>query len=90
MGASKEYMAKKEFPEIYRIIYRGLRAAVAAGIAQAMLLQPDWSDPKMAARTLAVAFIAGFFASFGMWARDMLDKMFGYSEKSIIQRIMPF
>lgn len=82
-------MAKKQFPEIYRILYRGVRGAVAAGIAQALLLQPDWSDRKQALITLFVAFLAGFIPAMGMWARDLLDELFGFDEKSVIQKIMP-
>lgn len=79
----------KKFPEVYRILYRGLRGAVAAGIAQALLLQPDWSDPKQAITTLFVAFLAGAIPALAMWGRDILDDMFGYDEKSLIQKIMP-
>ena len=39
-------MTKKEFPEWGKTLYRGLRAAVAAGIAQVWLLRPDLSDPN--------------------------------------------
>lgn len=77
------------FPEWARILYRGLRAAVGAGIAQALLLQPDWSDPKVAARTLGVAFLAGFIPALGMWLRDRLDEWFGLDEKSTVQKVMP-
>ena len=67
-------MAVKQFPEIYKILYRGLRAAVGAGLAQVVLV-PDWqSAPE---RTLLVAFVAGFLPALGMWARVMLDKWFG-------------
>lgn len=83
-------MAKKQFPEIYITLYRGLRAAVGAGIAQALLLQPDWSDPKQAARTLGVAFLAGFIPALGKFIRDWLDEKFGYDEKSLVARAMPF
>lgn len=83
-------MAKKiEFPEIYRILYRGVRAAVGAGIAQALLLKPDWSNPEEAWKTLAVAFLAGFIPAFGMWLRGVLDEHFGQDEKSLSARVMP-
>lgn len=82
-------MAKKQFPEWARILYRGVRAAVAAGIAQALLLNPDWSKPEEAARLLGVAFVAGFLPSFGMWLRDRLDEWFGLDEKSLVAKVMP-
>jgi hypothetical protein len=82
-------MAKVKFPEIYRILYRGLRGAVGAGIAQAVLLQPDWSDRNQALMTLFVAFLAGFIPALGMWLRDQLDELFGFDEKSIVQKTMP-
>jgi len=80
-------MAKiKEFPEWAKILYRGVRAAVGAGLAQVILV-PDWqSAPE---RVLFVAFLAGFLPAFGMWARDMLDKWFDWDEKSIIAKVMP-
>lgn len=81
--------AKKEFPEWVRIFYRGIRAAVGAGIAQAILLRPDWSVPEEALRTLLVAFLAGFIPAFGMWLRDWLDAQFDQDEKSLVQRAMP-
>lgn len=81
--------AKKEFPEWAKILYRGVRAAVGAGIAQALLLKPDWGNPEEAWRTLAVAFLAGFIPAFGMWARDVLDEHFGQDEKSLSARVMP-
>lgn len=82
-------MAAKQFPEWARILYRGVRGAVGAGLAQIVLLQPDWSVPQEALRTLAVAFLAGFIPAFGMYARDFLDKYFDQDEKSLIQRTMP-
>lgn len=82
-------MAKKiVFPEWAIILYRGARTAVGAGIAQALILQPDWSDQNQALKTLAVAFGAGFIASFGKWLRDLLDEKFGYNEKSLVAKTM--
>lgn len=82
-------MAKKEFPEWARIAYRGVRAAVGAGIAQVIVLRPDLTNPQEAAKVIALAFLAGFLPALGMWARDMLDTHFGYDEKSLVQRVMP-
>jgi hypothetical protein len=79
---------KKEFPEWAIILYRGARASVGAGIAQALVLQPDWSDPKQAGRTLLVAFGAGFLTALGKWIRDYLDSRFGYDEKSTVAKTM--
>lgn len=82
-------MATKEFPEWAKILYRGVRGAIGAGIAQAFLLQPDWSNPEEAGRTLLVAFFAGFIPALGMWLRDILDEHFGQNEKSVVARTMP-
>lgn len=79
-------MAKKEFPEWARILYRGVRSAVAAGIAQVVLI-PDWQSQWD--RTLILAFVTGFLPSFGMYLRDLLDERFGWNEKSLPQRLMP-
>lgn len=77
-----------KFPEWARILYRGFRAAVGAGLAQAWLLKPDWSNPDEALRTVSVAFVAGFVPAFGMWLRDKLDDWFGWGEKSLAARTM--
>ena len=61
---------KKEFSEFFRILYRGVRAAVGAGLAQVIILQPNWSKPEEGIRTLAVAFLAGFIPAFGKFVRD--------------------
>jgi len=82
-------MPSKQFPEIYRIFYRGIRAAIGAGLAQAILLRPDWSKPEEAGKTLLVAFVAGFLPAFGMWLRDWLDNKMGFDEKSLIAKVMP-
>ena len=77
---------KPVFPEWAKILYRGIRAAIAAGIAQIVLI-PDWqAQPE---RTLGLAFVVGFLPAFGMWARTLLDEKFGYDEKSLIARVMP-
>lgn len=76
----------KEAPEWVRILYRGVRAAIAAGIAQVILI-PDWqSAPE---RTLLVAFITGFLPSLGMFLRDKVDELFGWKPDGIVQRVMP-
>ena len=80
---------KNEFPEWAIALYRGVRAAVGAGLAQIIILQPDWANPEDAVRTLAVAFLAGFMPAFGKFVRDWLDTKFGYNEKSLIARVMP-
>lgn len=81
---------KKQFPEWAKILYRGVRAAIGAGMAQAWLLKPDWSNPEEAFRTVAVAFVAGFLPAFGMWLRDQIDKWFDWKPDSLPQRLMPF
>lgn len=82
-------MKTNEFPEWGRMLYRGFRAAVGAGIAQTVLLHPDWSVPEEAFKTLAVAFLAGFIPAIGMYLRDLLDEKFGLDEKSLVQKAMP-
>ena len=79
----------KEFPEIYKILYRGIRAAVGAGLAQAFLLKPDFGNPEEALKTIGVAFVAGFIPALGKWLRDQLDNYFGWDEKSTIAKVMP-
>ncbi len=81
--------SKTVFPSWAIIVYRGVRAAVGAGIAQALILQPDWSKQDQAIRTLCVAFIAGFSVCIGKYIRDQIDVLFGYDEKSTIAKVMP-
>ena len=78
-------MSTKPFPEIYKILYRGARAAVAAGIAQIILI-PNWQSQP--GRTLLVAFLTGFLPSVGMYLRDKVDGWFGWDEKSFVQKTM--
>ena len=78
-------MATKNFPEAYRILYRGFRAAIAAGIAQIVLI-PDWQSQP--GRTLLVAFLTGFLPSGGMWLRDKVDEWFGWDEKHLVNKLM--
>ena len=80
---------KKEFPEWAKILYRGIRASVAAGLAQAWLLKPDWSNLEESIQTVGVAFATGFAVSFGMWLRDRLDEWFGWKPNNIVQKTMP-
>lgn len=82
-------MAKNEFPSWAINLYRGARTAVGAGLAQALILQPDWSDQNQALRTLGVAFLAGFLTAFGKFLRDWLDEKFGIDNKSTIAKTMP-
>jgi hypothetical protein len=80
-------MSNKQVPEWVKIVYRGIRAAIASGIAQIILI-PDWqSQPE---RTLLIAFLTGFIPAFGMWTRDQLDKYFGFKPDGLVQKIMPF
>jgi hypothetical protein len=82
------YMTSK-YPEWAIILYRGIRTAIGAGLAQALILQPDWTKPEEAYKTLGVAFLAGFAVSFGKWLRNYLDKEFGYTANSKVSKLMP-
>ena len=77
---------KAVFPEWAKILYRGIRAAIAAGIAQIVLI-PDWRDAPE--KVLLVAFVAGFLPSLGMFLRDKVDEWFDWKPDGIIQRLMP-
>ncbi len=79
----------EDFPLWASIVYRAVRASVGAGIAQAIVLQPDWSNPQEAAKLLAVAFGTGFIVAFGKWLREVLDKHFDQDEKSLTAKVMP-
>ena len=82
-------MAKQEFPEWAKTLYRGVRAAFAAGIAHAWILQPDWSNLEESLKVVGTAFLTGFIVSFGKWIREFLDEKFGFDEKSVPAKFMP-
>lgn len=71
----------------WAVIYRLLRGAAAAAITQAVVLQPDWSKPEEAIRTLVVSFIVGFLLALGKGIRDI----WGNSDESkgLINRALP-
>ncbi len=77
---------KKGVPEWVKILYRGVRAAIASGIAQVILI-PDWQNAPE--RTIGIAFISGFLPSFGMYLRDKVDEWFGWRPNGVVQRTMP-
>ena len=77
---------KKEW---IRIIYRGVRTAVASGLALAWATKVDWTNLEDALKVVGGAFLSGFIVSLGMWLRDILDSEFGFGEKSLLNRIIP-
>ena len=79
----------KKFPQWAIILYRGVRTAVGAGIAQALILQPDWTKQDEAIKTICVSFLAGFSVCLGKYIRDQIDELFGYDEKSVPAKLMP-
>jgi len=78
-----------KFPEWAIIVYRAVRAAVGAGIAQALIVQPDWSNQDETIRLLCISFLTGFIVALGKWLRDYLDKEFGYDANSKVSQLMP-
>ena len=82
-------MANKQFPEWAILLYRGVRPAIASGIAQTILLSPNWADWQNSWRNIVVVFLSGFLPAFGKWLREFLDDQFGYDEKSLIQKVFP-
>jgi ABC-type transport system involved in cytochrome c biogenesis permease subunit len=82
-------MAKKEFPEWAKILYRGVRAGISAGLVAIMALKLDLSDPKEAVKLVAITFGTAFIVALGKWARDLFDKWFGWDEKSIFAKVLP-
>lgn len=82
-------MAKKSFPAWAIILYRGVRAAVSAGLVSAFALQPDWSKLEESLQIVGIAFATGFLVALGKFLREELDRLFGLDEKSLVARIMP-
>lgn len=76
---------KTTYPEYKRILWRGLRTAVAAGLTQALYLNLDWADPSTAYRVFGAAFIAGVFVSGAKLIRDEL----GSSDQDNLLHKMP-
>lgn len=82
-------MAKKEFPEWVKTLYRGLRTGVSAGVVAVFALKLDLSKPEEMAKIVAITFGSAFLVAFGKWFRELLDKQFGLDEKSLVAKIMP-
>ena len=82
-------MKGKQFPEIYKTLYRGVRAGISAGVVAVMALKIDISDPKEALKIILLVFGTGFLVSFGKWAREKLDEWMGYDANSLISKVMP-
>lgn len=85
-------MAKKEFPEWVKILYRGVRAGVAGGIgavtAMKLVLDKNIFDLETV-KVVGIVFLGGFLTSFGMWLRDFVDDKFGWKPTGVVQRTMP-
>ena len=84
---------KKEFPEWAKTLYRGVRAGVAAGISSVIALKLVVNQDLFTKETLIVVLIAfgsGFIVAFGKWFRAWLDEKFGFDEKSLPAKLMPF
>lgn len=81
--------AKKQFPEWAKILYRGVRAGVSAGVVAVLALRIDLANPEEALKVVVITFGAGFMTAFGKWLRNFLDEKFGYNEKSVVARVMP-
>ena len=85
------------FPEYAKVLYRGVRAGISAGLTTAGvtagLLGLDITKPDMITKILVLALVisfgTGFLTAFGKVLRTYLDKVFGYNEKSLVARFMP-
>lgn len=82
-------MTNQDFPDWKIWLYRGARAAVGAGIAQALLIPMDFSNLEAWVRLAGVSFAAGFINAFGKFLRDWLDAKYDVDEKSIVAKTMP-
>lgn len=83
-------MTTTQFPEWAKIIYRGVRAGFSAGVASILVLKLDLSNPQEALKIVAITFGTAFAVAFGKWLRDWLDEVFGFGEKSLVAKTMPF
>jgi hypothetical protein len=81
-------MAKKEYPEWAKTVYRGVRAGISAGIVAVMALRIDLAKPDEALKVVVMAFGTGFIVAFGKWFRELLDEKFGIDSKSIVAKTM--
>ena len=79
----------KQFPEWIKTLYRGIRAGISAGLIAIWALKPDWTNLEDSLRIVTITFGTAFLVGFGKWAREYLDKRFGYDNNSLIARIFP-
>jgi len=63
------------FPAVLRLI----KTFLATGIAQALLVRPEWTNPEEATKALAVAFVSGVISAVFKYLR----------EKGIVSRSLP-
>ena len=61
-----KYLHGKWYPTLLRFI----RVALAAGVAQAVLVRPDWSNPEQATTVLVTAFVAGLISAIFKYLRE--------------------
>jgi hypothetical protein len=80
---------KKPFPEWGKVLYRGIRAGVSAGIVAVMTLKIDLADPEEALQVIAITFGTAFLVAFGKHLRNKFISWFGWDEKSLVARMMP-
>ena len=71
------------FSEWKKIVYRGVRTAIAAAVAQAWAVKVDWSNPEEGVRTLVASFVAGFLVALGMWVRDF------FKPTDMVSKVLP-
>lgn len=63
-------MVKIVYNEFIAAIYRTVRVFIATGVAQAVLIRPNWSNPEETMRVISVAFVSGFIAAVFKYLRD--------------------
>ena len=62
-------ITKMEYSLYKKMLWRLLRTAVAASVAQTLAMTVDWTEPEQAARTITISFIAGVLTAIGKAVR---------------------
>jgi hypothetical protein len=65
------------YPVYLKMLWRFVRVGLSAGISSALsiqvVLQPDWSNSKVAFLAIASGFVTGFVSATAMAVRDWLS-----------------
>ena len=64
-----------DIDEKLSVILRFIRVFISAGVAQAVLVKPDWSSLEETVKLFITAFVAGVISAIFKYLRDRYPKL---------------